>query len=650
MEQRSVVEFRAEKLYKGSREKFGYLIREVVSNSIQAVIIKKKLRTPRGYIPRVEFTVRYKDTSVEIVLKDNGEGFNELNRRYFTHLDSRNTEKDQLHFHPKGQGRLAVVFFSDRASYSSIHLDESGNFQRGSFDYPEKSMSLFDVEGIEGFPTDKKETGTTLTLVITKQLTFGRAKTFFTKYPDVEKLKDWFIENFFPFFMENESLELIIDLNGHGKTVNRAYIENNVKSVPFTVNIGDTKEDEKGFKVWLVEKLNNPKSRNQVTCFARHLRAELEGAKLEYEIDLPKAYDWLLTSEYFDDRADQKGDKIEIEDSAVEKIQLILNDALDKYFSTQIEANRKETKKNIEAAKTKFHSLSVFIEDAKECKTKKILSESDIVNSAVETKGQVEKAYWSSKEVETEEVGKLLNSSLHIYIDHRDRVLKRFQELIRRFDADGDAKNEPEDNVHDLFLRRGATLKNSENRNHLHNLWILDDKYTIFSETRGAASSKRGQEASDIYMWTDDPEKARELLIVELKSTSTAHNAGNKYESMVAQVKRYAAQFYRDPMKVLNWETDPNRVLYSGVILARKSDINKELNSNNSGASPNKIPFLESSYYFNEKFSVGTNVTAEPKFIDIRIEMYSYEDIYQLARDRNSVFFRLLKGEFRVEN
>ena len=40
MEQRSDVEFRAEKLYKNTREKFGYLIREVVSNSIHAVLIK----------------------------------------------------------------------------------------------------------------------------------------------------------------------------------------------------------------------------------------------------------------------------------------------------------------------------------------------------------------------------------------------------------------------------------------------------------------------------------------------------------------------------------------------------------------------------------------------------------------------------------
>lgn len=118
----------------------------------------------------------------------------------------------------------------------------------------------------------------------------------------------------------------------------------------------------------------------------------------------------------------------------------------------------------------------------------------------------------------------------------------------------------------------------------------------------------------------------------------------------MAQVKRYAAQFYKQPTKVLNWDVDPDKILYFGIILARKSDINKELNSNNIGGSPYKIPFLDSSYFFNENFSIGVNSAATPQFKVIRIEMYAYEDIFQLATSRNDVFFRLLKGEFNIED
>jgi len=225
MEQRSDVQYRAEKLYKNSRGKFGYLIREIVSNSIHAVIIRKKLRSQGGYTPRVEFTATQKETSVEIVVKDNGEGFTESNRRYFTHLDSRNVDKDQLGFHPKGQGRLAIVFFSDKATYSSVHIEESGIRESRLFVYPEESPSLFDVENFKGFPTEDTEIGTTLKLFITKQQSCGRARTFFAKYPDIEKLKDWFIDHFFPFFMEDESLELVIELDGRRKTINKGFIK-----------------------------------------------------------------------------------------------------------------------------------------------------------------------------------------------------------------------------------------------------------------------------------------------------------------------------------------------------------------------------------------------------------------------------------------
>lgn len=243
-----------------------------------------------------------------------------------------------------------------------------------------------------------------------------------------------------------------------------------------------------------------------------------------------------------------------------------------------------------------------------------------------------------------------LNSSLNIYIDHRNRVLKKLKNLIKKYDDEGVDKNELEDDIHDLFLKRGESLTSSEKINHLHNLWILDDKYTIFSKTFGGLSTKKGQELTDIYLWIDDPDQVKELLILELKSTTKAHNAGNKYESMVSQVKRYATQFYHNPVKVLNWDIEPDQILYSGIILARKSDIYTELNSNSIGGRPTKIPFLDSSYYFNEDFSIGYSKSSKPEYYNIRIEMYSYEDIHKLALNRNTVFFKLLNGEYEVSN
>ena len=201
--------------------------------------------------------------------------------------------------------------------------------------------------------------------------------------------------------------------------------------------------------------------------------------------------------------------------------------------------------------------------------------------------------------------------------------------------------------MHELFINRGTTLSDSSSINHLHNLWILDDKFTTFSNDFKARSTKSGQSLSDIYIWADDPEKVKQILILELKSTTKAHNAGSKVEGMIAQVKRYAQDFYKNPTRTLNWDVDTDELQYIGIILARKSDINKELTSLSSGAGKyNPIPFLRDSFYLDDTFPKDDNPRNR---MNIRIEMYSYEDIYELASGRNKVFFRLLQNEFGFE-
>lgn len=244
---------------------------------------------------------------------------------------------------------------------------------------------------------------------------------------------------------------------------------------------------------------------------------------------------------------------------------------------------------------------------------------------------------------ESDACHKLLNSSLHIYVKHRESVLKRLRNLIQKFDDEGIDKSELESTVHELFIKRGSTLSDSSNVNHLHNLWILDDKFTTFSNDFKARSTKNGQSLSDVYIWADDPERTKQILIFELKSTTKAHNAGNKEEGMIAQVKRYAQDFYKNPSKILNWDVKTEQIQYTGIILARKSDVNKELTTGHSGGGYNPIPFLSDSFYYDDYFFVDNNPRNK---VNIRIELYSFEDIYELASNRNDVFFRLLKNEF----
>lgn len=652
MEQKSNVQYRAEKEYKNSREKFFLLLREIISNSIHAVLIRQNKET--NFIPQLDLNITFDENQCKIELRDNGEGFTEKNRLYFEELDKKNLEKEQFNFHPLGQGRLAIVYFTDSSEYETVYKDKDGTYQKRTIPYPNTSDGLFNFdEFVEEMP-EIKDTYTKLTAYLNKQNTLGRAKTFFYKYPNSKAFKQWFIETFFPFIVTNEQLVVNIIFNGEDVTVKKGNIESETERKPFEINLA---EGNKSFMLWLIKKGTQMHGENPVICFARNLKADLSNGKLSYSIDNNDGYLLYLTSEYFDEHVDTKGEKIEIPIDDILKINKKISEILDIEFSSIIENNQKETKRNLKNFKKKYPSLETFIEDSNIIDDKKIVNEKDIVQSAIDEKSRIEKKFWNQIDREfeneedklfsdSEECYKLLNSSLHIYVKHRESVLKRLHMLIQKFDEDGNDKSELESSVHELFIKRGTTLSDSSNINHLHNLWILDDKFTTFSNDFKVKSTKSGQPLSDVYIWADDPEKTKQILILELKSTTNAHNAGNTKEGMIAQVKRYAHDFYKHPHKTLNWTVNTEQVQYTGIILARKSDIDKELTSNSFSGGYKPIPFLANSYYFEDNFSKDDNPRNK---MDIRIELYSFEDIYELASNRNNVFFKLLKKEFDIE-
>lgn len=652
MEQKSNVRYRAEKEYKNSREKFFLLLREVISNSLHAVIIREKKDS--NLIPKIDLDITLRDNECKITLRDNGEGFNQLNRECFVSLDTINIEKEKFKFHPLGQGRLAIVYFADSANYETVYKDDSGVYWKRNIPYPNTSEGLFDVEDFTKEKVQDIDTYTLLTLSISKSQSFGRAHTFFKKYNNIEKLKLWVIETFFPFLIQNNKLILNLTFNGESATIDRKSIESEIEQVPFELSLADSKY---AFTVWLIQSNSPMKGENPITCFARNLTAELSDGKLSYQLDNNDGYILYLTSELFDECVDTKGERIEISNTDITEIQSKINETLDKKFADIIVQNKRQSNRNLTKFRNKYPSLEVFVGNDALSNEKSVVLESDIVRRAVEEKSRIEKKFWTSidtdpiddddsRYADSEECQKLLNSSLHIYVKHRESVLKQLHSLLPQFTEDGEPKPELESTVHELFFKRGTVLDKSSNINHLHNLWIIDDKFTTFSNNFKAKSTKNGQSLTDIYIWADDPEKTRQVLLIEIKSTTKAHNAGDKHEGMIAQIHRYVRSFYNTPTKHLNWDVDTDRIQYTAIILARKSDIEKELMSTSVGGSYTQIPFLENSYYIDDFFPK----TSPKDKMPIRIELYSFEDIYYLASSRNDVFFRLLRNEFNFED
>lgn len=594
----------------------------------------------------------FTDKSCEIDLEDNGEGFTKVNSDCFDELDKKNEEKVRYNFHPLGQGRLAIVFFADSSLYETVFMNENGELKKKKFPYPDTqdrvySLSLFDNE-----EAPLQDTYTRINIQVKTQQKYGRAKTFFRKYEDIAQLKQWFVDTFFPIIVTNDDVKVDLTFNHENTIISKGSIESETESISFTLALDE--EKNYSFKLWLIKENKPLFGENPIECFARNLRAALNNGKLSYSLDSEEGYKFYLTSEYFDENVDNKGEQIEISVESISKINEVINKILDDRFKKTIEDNRKATKANYKKFKKLYPSLDVFIQEESLEEGKGIVDEEALVKSAIDTKGRIEKKFWTRMDKEdgkeekpfdeTEEGQKLLNSSLHIYIKHREKVLSRLKELIRPLDEEGADKPELECKIQELLFRRGTTLKDSENINHLHNLWILDDKFTTFSKTQNGISTKQGQEASDIYIWADDPDELKQILILELKSTTKAHNAGDVKEGMIGQVKRYARQFYTAPKKILNWDVDTSKVQYLAIILASMSDIRKELTSSTSG-DYDPIPFLANSYYKDDKFAISDD---PKKKVPIRIELYSYEDIHKLASNRNEVFFRLLKREYEL--
>ena len=656
MEQRSNVQNRAEKEYKNSREKFYLLLREIISNSIQAVLIRKeKEKNASGsYIPEITLNVNYSDKRCTIDLRDNGEGFTEINSQCFDELDRKNSEKERYHFHPLGQGRLAIVYFSDKANYETVYKDVNGVMRKKSFPYPKPDEGLFSLFEFDEGGSNADDTYTDLRIEIDKQNSLSRANTFFKKYSDIGLLKQWMVETFFPAIVANDDLVIKLILNGDVEKITRKSIEAETESLPFDMTFKE--EGKFDFKLWLIKRSAPLKKDNPIVCFARYLIAELENGKLRYTLDSDEGYSLYLTSEYFDEHVDTKGEKIEISSSDVAAINEKVNVLLDDYFKDIITRNQEESKRNLKNFKKRFPSLDAFIPDETVEENKGVMDEDDLVKTAIETKGKYEKRFWTQMSrpssvdddvpyEETVECQKLLNSSLHIYVKHRERILERLFEMIKPYGENGEPKPELESEVQELLFKRGNLIDNSRDVNHLHNLWILDDKFTTFSSTLKGKSTKPGEEKSDIYIWSDDPKSVKQVLILELKSTTQAHNAGNARESMIGQVKRYATDVYNKPQQILNWNEDTSNIQYQAIILARKADIQKEVTSISAGGKFRRIPFLKDSRYKDDVFYPKNSDEIE---VPIRIELYSFEDIYKLASSRNEVFFRLLKKEFEV--
>ena len=597
---------------KYKNKKFDFFLNEVISNSLHSCILSKK--KDKHIILNIKVN---SPENISIFLSDNGQGFNNENFENFKTFDKENQEKTKNNIKSFGQGRLAIIAFVDECYCDSIY-EENEKFYERKFSYPIDSSIFNNIKSKE---VSKQETLTKFTFNIIGKNKLKKVENFLKKYDNEKLIAEWIFKKFFVLFQKNKDIKMEIQYNEVSTEVSIAHFSSFHKQ--FSI-----KEIENGkeniFDLYGVS--SSKKEKSKIYCCAKDIVCDLpSGINFDYNLKTDK--DFYLTSMYFDNLVDDVGAIIDLEHESVVNIQKKINETLDESFKEVIKENQKLTKENLSQFKDNFPSYSLFIEDEEDAEfIREPLRIENIEKIAVERKNKAEIALWKGEKTKYE--NQIIKSSLFNYIKHRKNILGLFKnDFLERY-KQSEEKKENEALIQKiLFPQSKNKYQDHENDYFLHNLWLIDDKYSLFTTAQSTVSGKKD---SDIYLYCDK-EQATEIVIIELKSSHNAHNP----KSMIKQVQNYAKNVYNNKSGFVKGSiSNTDKCIYSSYIIASNKDIKKQKEAaEEGGAVAKKIPFLSNSYYMD---------VVSPQPHGMRIELISYDDLYSLANSRNQNLINLM--------
>ena len=644
MQHKSEVERRAEKEYKNKKHGFSYLLREVISNALHSCVLSQDCAQPR-----IDLNIFYEEDKTSVEVSDNGEGFTKENYDCFEVLDSLNAKKEDQHFFPKGQGRLAIVYYTDSCEFNSTFL-ENGSVYIRRFLYPKKDdVGLFDAsECSKCNESENPEIKTKISMICTTQQKQLRAKTFFSEHDSAQKIKTWVLSNFMPFFLPCGEVEsrgrsnIVLDITFNEETakISREDLNYFAERIEFSLSLNG---EEYPFCLWLLKDSNEGGELQTISC-ARGLVVAVKPHDLKYDFSAKEKFKVFVTSAYFDDRVSSIGDAVELENEIYEVINGAISANLDAYFAAEIRENREKTKKHFSDYEKELPLFSQFLDpNVLAESSRRILEKKEIEAQACRKKIEEELKYFRGEK--SEQTNLVIRSGLAVYVKHRKTILEEFAKLLEQYETNNPCERE----VHELICPPGDYYTGTEDY-FKHNLWIVDDKFAHFSYTH---SAKSGESLPDIaiHAYADNNEQPTEVVFIELKRPLGAHNAGSKDEDMTSQVLRYARTFFSES-KGLGQnggaiDIDTKNCRFFGYILAGRDDIARERRKRREKDGLDlyiKIPFLQDSYFRDLDISpVNQDSDSSSSKKMMRLEMYAYSDLKRLCQNRNKVFFSLLE-------
>lgn len=568
--------------------------------------------------------------TLEIVIKDDGEGFTDNNFNKFSELLKKS---DGSH---KGLGRLIYLKYFSEIEIESVY--DKNKYRSFIFDNSFKGLS--DTKQL-----DLKEKSYS-------KLTFKKFSNQKLKaYENVNaiSIKEYLLKNFLPRFFalkkNDETFCITIDTDVTDQNIEKGFISDTQ-----TITENDLPElKEKIIKNESIDFFDDTFSilYNVEESYTKKISTAICVDQRAIEIPLLKAEKipekisgiFLLTSNFFDSRVDDSRQelildnyqKTLIDDMFTEQISEILNDAY-----PEIE---EENKKTSEMLSARYPHLEGYFSKKSVC----LLDENKTLDDAQNKFFKEQKEILGASKLNDELYEKSFNHATRVlteYILYRNIIIERLKNIT------GDEK---EAKIHNLIVPMQQTLsaQNFINDIYSNNAWILDDKYMGYQTILSDENIKKL-----IEVISDDSEKAADDLRpdIALVFSDDIENSNHPVDVVIVELKRKGLDLIDNSVVITQLEQRARRLLgyyqnkiqrmfFFGIVEFDKElriKLNEEWTPLYSGG---ESYYRTSNYYPIDK---DMNQIGDKKY-PVTFNLLSFDALWKDAKLRNETFLKILR-------
>ena len=494
-------------------------------------------------------------------------------------------------------------------------------------------------------------------------ITLNKLNPRYSKYYKIsyEQIKREISQHFLPSLLSIKNIKILIDDNG--EYCIDAEVENVFKDEPLMIS-------DQVFELFHLKNKSHSRSNHKITLSAdgRSVKEKkiefLPNSKIGTDSD--KYYlNTIVISEYLNSKLNPQRSGFSIpQTNQLDKKEI----TLDLIYDKVIESVRNYTKDNIETLEIILEEIIEktfeelphlsFLKDDKKIKNSFKLGDDEnavkdayirefalkqvesfnyvkLISKKYESKDIPNFEDFQKESLNKLEAGMKLNHApLVSYIKYRDYVLDLYGKLLEQ---KKDKKYQPEHVLHSLLFPTKTDSINYEADYFKHNLWIIDDRYAIYDfltselpeyETLGSEFDRHDKRYDICAAYSDPIGEEHNVFIIELKKTNLPLSERN---DPIAQIKNYVQRMINRKMNRHNGvrlNITETTQFFGIVICDIHNDYFQEFMI--SGHSLKKRPDSKSYHavLLNERFF---------------LEITYYENLLNIARSRNRVFFDKLK-------